>query len=146
VLQEDWRFASSVASDLGVPLEAVSLQREYWEQVVRYLIEESERGRTPNPDIMCNSRIKFGMFHEYVGRYFSAIASGHYAQHQICEHTGRAQLFMSADLVKDQTYFLCNMNQRQMRHARFPLGGLLKSQVREEARRLGTQLTKPLYC
>jgi len=91
---------------------------------------------------MCNSRIKFGMFHEYVGRHFSAIASGHYAQHQICEHTGRAQLFMSADLVKDQTYFLCNMNQRQMRHARFPLGGLLKSQVREEARRLGTEFTR----
>ena len=131
--EEDWAYASSVASDLGVPLEAVSLQREYWDQVVQYLIDESRRGRTPNPDVMCNSRIKFGMFHDYVGQHFSAIASGHYAQQRLCQDSGRAQLIMSPDRVKDQTYFLCNMNQQQMAHARFPLGGLQKSQVRDLA-------------
>ena len=131
--EEDWQYASSVAKDLGVPLEAVSLQREYWDQVVRYLIDESRRGRTPNPDIMCNSRIKFGMFHDFVGKHFSAIASGHYAQQATNPETGKAQLLMSGDSVKDQTYFLCNMNQRQMTHARFPLGGLQKSQVRDLA-------------
>ena len=73
--EDDWHYASSVAKDLNVPLEAVSLQREYWDQVVKYLIDESARGRTPNPDIMCNSRIKFGMFHDYVGRHFSGLAN-----------------------------------------------------------------------
>jgi tRNA (5-methylaminomethyl-2-thiouridylate)-methyltransferase len=131
--EDDWHYASSVARDLSIPLEAVSLQREYWDQVVKYLIDESARGRTPNPDIMCNSRIKFGMFHDYVGKHFSAIASGHYARQQVCEQTGRAQLCMSPDAVKDQTYFLCNMNQDQVSHARFPLGALQKSQVRELA-------------
>lgn len=141
--QDDWRYASSVAGDLGVPLEAVSLQREYWDQVVKYLIDESARGRTPNPDIMCNSRIKFGMFHDYVGRHFSAIASGHYARQRVCEH-GRAQLCLSPDDIKDQTYFLCNMNQHQISHARFPLGGLHKSEVRELAHRysLATETRK----
>jgi len=71
---------------MGIQLEndvslwqAVSLQREYWDQVVSYLITEAKEGRTPNPDIMCNSRIKFGMFYDYVGKHFGHVATGHYA-------------------------------------------------------------------
>ena len=62
-------YAQRVCEQLEVPLETLSLQKEYWNQVVQYTLKEAEEGRTPNPDIMCNSRIKFGMFYEYIGRY-----------------------------------------------------------------------------
>jgi len=66
--QIDLDYAQRVCEQLEVPLETLSLQREYWNQVVQYTLKEAEEGRTPNPDIMCNSRIKFGMFYEYIGR------------------------------------------------------------------------------
>ncbi|EKX38890.1 hypothetical protein GUITHDRAFT_76798 [Guillardia theta CCMP2712] len=133
--EEDWSYASSVAEQLKVPLESISLQEEYWEQVVEYLIREAKMGRTPNPDIMCNSRIKFGMFEEYVGKHFSRVASGHYAVS--CHDdvgTRPSRLMMSPDKVKDQTYFLCNLRQDQLKHALFPIGGYTKEKVRELAR------------
>lgn len=63
-----------------MPLEVVPLQREYWEHVVAYTVREARAGRTPNPDVMCNSRIKFGMFYDHVGRHFRHVATGHYAR------------------------------------------------------------------
>lgn len=69
----------------GVPLEVVPLQREYWDQVVSYTVREAREGRTPNPDVMCNSRIKFGMFYDHVGKHFRHVATGHYAR---LEHSG----------------------------------------------------------
>ena len=69
--EEDWAYCQAVCEQAGVPLEAVSLQKEYQERVVSYLVDESAAGRTPNPDIMCNSRIKFGVFHDRVGRHFA---------------------------------------------------------------------------
>eukprot|EP01032_Pedospumella_encystans_P017917 gene17917-20406_t len=77
---EDIRYAQSVCDQFGVPLETVPLQKEYWQHVVQYTLNESRAGRTPNPDVMCNSLIKFGAFYEYVGRFHKKLASGHYAQ------------------------------------------------------------------
>ena len=130
--EEDLSYAQQVCSQLGVPLETVSLQREYWDEVVRYTVEEARGGRTPNPDIMCNSRIKFGMFYEYVGKHFHRVATGHYAQVG-AEESGRVVLRASPDAVKDQTYFLSTLRQDQLQKALFPIGHLLKSQVRQLA-------------
>lgn len=74
--EEDMRYAQAVCDQLGVPIETVSLQEEYWQEVVQYTFGEARQGRTPNPDIMCNSRIKFGMFYDYVGRHFKNVATG----------------------------------------------------------------------
>ena len=132
-----------------MPLETVSLQREYWDQVVQYTFDEARLGRTPNPDIMCNSRVKFGTFFEHVGRHFKKVATGHYAQ-VLPLPVGEGLIFaqksdvqdvdvhlaLSPDQVKDQTYFLCNLRQDQLRRALFPIGHLQKSEVRAHAERL----------
>lgn len=131
--EEDLSFAQAVCEQLNVPLETLSLQKEYWQEVVQCTFDEAKNGRTPNPDIMCNSRIKFGMFYKYVGRYFAKIATGHYAQVSIDKTTGIATLRTSPDAVKDQTYFLSNLRQEQLAKAMFPIGHLEKAQVRELA-------------
>lgn len=94
-----------MADRLGVKLEVVSLQKEYWNEVVSYTLEEARSGRTPNPDVMCNSRIKFGMFYEYVGKYFDKIATGHYAR-TIQDSNGLSRLLISNDTIKDQVRLL----------------------------------------
>ena len=141
--EEDWAYCQAVCDQVGVPLEAVSLQHEYQDQVVSYLIEEAAAGRTPNPDIMCNSRIKFGVFHDRIGRHFRHVASGHYAQTRAAAAGGvgesglpLAQLLCSADTHKDQTYFLSQLKQRQLATTLFPIGGLPKPEVRALARAL----------
>ena len=78
--EEDLGYAQATCDQLGVPLETISLQREYWDMVVQYTFAEAKRGLTPNPDVMCNSRVKFGVFYEYVGRHFRRVATGHYAR------------------------------------------------------------------
>ncbi|CAM9501462.1 unnamed protein product, partial [Ectocarpus fasciculatus] len=78
--EEDLAYATAVCEQAGVPLEVVPLQREYWDQVVSYTVREAREGRTPNPDVMCNSRIKFGMFYDHVGKHFRHVATGHYAR------------------------------------------------------------------
>ncbi|CAM9202473.1 unnamed protein product, partial [Ectocarpus sp. 12 AP-2014] len=83
--EEDLAYATAVCEQAGVPLEVVPLQREYWDQVVSYTVREAREGRTPNPDVMCNSRIKFGMFYDHVGKHFRHVATGHYAR---LEHSG----------------------------------------------------------
>ena len=112
--EEDWAYCTAVCQQAGVPLESISLQKEYSEHVVGYLLAEAAAGRTPNPDIMCNSRIKFGVFHDRVGRHFQAVASGHYAQVvrlAAGDDDGTVQLLRSADAHKDQTYFLSQLRQ-----------------------------------
>jgi tRNA-5-taurinomethyluridine 2-sulfurtransferase len=121
-----------------VPLEVISLQREYWSEVVGYTVREAKQGRTPNPDIMCNNRIKFGMFYDYVGRHFAKVATGHYAvvqQVELPNGQSVTRLKRSPDPVKDQTYFLCGLSQSQLSRALFPVGALLKENVRQEAER-----------
>jgi len=129
--EEDLSYARAVCDQLGIPLRVVCLQREYYEKVVSYTIAEIKAGRTPNPDIFCNSLIKFGAFLDVVGNQFDKVATGHYAQ--ICEDNGIYHLHRAPDPIKDQTYFLAKLTQNQLKRALFPIGHLSKEQVRELA-------------
>ncbi len=129
--QEDLDYVTKVCEKLEVPLEVISLQKEYWSEVVSYTIEEVKSGRTPNPDILCNTRVKFGAFYKYIDKGFDKIATGHYAQvHKI---DNEYYLSTSPDNIKDQTYFLANLSKEQLSRAIFPIGHLKKEQVRELA-------------
>ena len=129
--EQDLAYVRAVCQQVDVPLRVVSLQKEYWDQVVTYTMQEIKAGRTPNPDILCNQRIKFGMFFNYIDDSFDKVASGHYAQVQ--ESNGIFALHCAPDQIKDQTYFLSYLNQKQLARALFPIGHLDKSEVRELA-------------
>ncbi|MCB9637434.1 MAG: tRNA 2-thiouridine(34) synthase MnmA [Myxococcales bacterium] len=131
--EEDMAYVRSICDDLGVPLEVISLQKEYWEQVVQYTIDEVKAGRTPNPDIHCNARIKFGTFYQKIDDSFERVATGHYARW--AEEDGVAYLKTAVDSWKDQTYFLAHLRQEQLKRAMFPIGDYTKSAVREMASR-----------
>ena len=131
--EEDLKFIKPLCQSLNVPLEVISLQQEYKEKVISYVIEEAKAGRTPNPDILCNQQIKFGLFLEKIGAEFEKVASGHYAQ--IREENGVFKLFRAADPVKDQTYFLCKLSQKQLSRVIFPIGHLQKGEVRDLAKK-----------
>lgn len=127
--QEDLAYVQAICKQADVPLEILSLQREYHETVVAYTLAEIKVGRTPNPDIHCNSKIKFGFFMEAIAHMnFDAIATGHYAQ--VRHVDGVAQLHTAPDAIKDQTYFLAHLSQNQLKKAIFPIGGYTKEQVR----------------
>ncbi len=133
--EEDLSYVQAVCAQAGVPLEVVPFQKEYWERVVAYTVNEVKEGRTPNPDMLCNARIKFGAFYDfletqYPGR-FEKIATGHYAWTE--ERDGRTELCLSPDPIKDQTYFLSQLSQGQVSKALFPIGRLEKSDVRKLA-------------
>jgi tRNA (5-methylaminomethyl-2-thiouridylate)-methyltransferase len=129
--EEDLNYVREVCKKENVPLEILSLQTEYWESVVTYTISEIKEGRTPNPDIFCNSLIKFGQFYDKIDNSFEKVASGHYAK--VEKLNGKYALKISPDPVKDQTYFLSYLNQNQLARAVFPLGDLMKSGVRDLA-------------
>jgi tRNA (5-methylaminomethyl-2-thiouridylate)-methyltransferase len=129
--EEDLSYARAVCEQLGVPLRIIPLQKEYYEKVVSHTIAEIKAGRTPNPDIFCNSLIKFGVFLDFLGDQFDKVATGHYAQ--LREVNGVIQLLCSPDPVKDQTYFLAHLTQKQLKKALFPIGHLRKDQVRQLA-------------
>jgi len=133
--EEDLEYVREVCERAAVPLEIVSLQREYLETVVAYALDELRVGRTPSPDVMCNRMVKFGAFIDRVGDRFDLVASGHHAR--VGTRDGLARLLMAADAHKDQTYFLCQLRQDQLARSVFPVGELTKAQVRDEARRLG---------
>lgn len=143
--EEDLRYAREVCEGLGVPLEIVPLQREYHQRVVAEAVEELRGGGTPSPDILCNRRVKFGVFHEHLralggfdqGGGFDKIASGHYAR--VTEEDGRFRLWKGVDPVKDQTYFLCRLDQQRLGRCLFPLGEFTKAEVR----RLADELDLP---
>jgi tRNA-5-taurinomethyluridine 2-sulfurtransferase len=126
--EADLAFVKQVCERLEVPLEVVSLQKEYKDEVVSYTIAEVKAGRTPNPDILCNQRIKFGLFLDKIDASFEKVASGHYAQ--VREKDGIVELFQSPDPIKDQTYFLSHLSQYQLQRVMFPIGHLHKSEVR----------------
>lgn len=129
--EEDLAYVRAVCEQAGVPLEVVSLQKEYWDHVVFYTIAQIKAGRTPNPDVFCNSLIKFGFFLQRYGHQFDKVASGHYAR---VEHDGDAYLLKIApDPIKDQTYFLSYLTHEQLSRVLFPIGHLNKQQVRERA-------------
>src|SRR3990167_853179 len=131
--QEDLYFVEKVCAQANVPLEVISLQKEYWKKVVQYTISEVKSGRTPNPDILCNSRIKFGAFLEKIGDSYDKVATGHYGI--IEEVNDIFNLKMSPDLVKDQTYFLSHLTQDQLSKVMFPIGHLKKHEVRDLAQK-----------
>jgi tRNA (5-methylaminomethyl-2-thiouridylate)-methyltransferase len=114
-----------------VPLQVISLQQEYREKIVSYVVDEVRRGRTPNPDVLCNERIKFGLFLDYIDPSFERVATGHYAQ--VEDGTQGRLLKIAPDVVKDQTYFLCRLSQQQLARCLFPIGHLTKQQVRQLA-------------
>ena len=129
--EADVASARAVCEQAGVELETVGLQEEYRSRVVKYVVAEARAGRTPNPDVMCNSRVKFGAFFEYVGSRFDRVVSGHYAR--VKQEKDGVKLFTTADRVKDQTYFLAGLKQQQLRRVSFPLGEFTKDEVRNLA-------------
>ena len=126
--EEDVEIVSYIAKRYGCKFEIVSLHNEYWESVVKYTVESVKRGLTPNPDMMCNKLIKFGCFEERWGHQFDKIATGHYAT--TTEKEGATWLSTAKDRTKDQTYFLAQINYMQVSKLMFPIGDLMKAEVR----------------
>jgi tRNA-specific 2-thiouridylase len=131
--EEDIQITTYIARKYGCKFEIVSLQQDYWEKVVDYTIQSVKRGLTPNPDMMCNKLIKFGAFEEKYGNVFDKIATGHYAT--TTEKNGITYLSTAKDKVKDQTYFLGQINYLQVSKLMFPIGDLLKCEVRTIAKK-----------
>jgi tRNA-specific 2-thiouridylase len=133
----DFQDARRICQQLGLPLHRVNFAREYREQVFADFLEEHRRGRTPNPDVLCNREIKFGVMRRYAERLGATrIATGHYAR-VATGSDGTPQLLKARDASKDQSYFLHAVAVDDLRNVLFPLGPLLKSEVRELARRAG---------
>lgn len=131
--EEDLEMATLVARRFGCKLEVIDCHKEYWDQVTRYTMEKVKAGFTPNPDVMCNRLIKFGAFDEKMGHDYDLIATGHYAQTEWID--GRKWLTTSPDPVKDQTDFLAQIYDWQLKKAIFPIGHYEKNEVREIAER-----------
>lgn len=132
--EEDRFIAEMVARKIGIPFYFVDLSSEYRKRVVDYMFDEYARGRTPNPDVLCNREIKFDAFLE-AARKLGAdmVATGHYCRKETLPD-GTCRILEGSDPGKDQSYFLCQLGQEQLRHALFPIGDLLKSEVRRIAR------------
>ncbi len=133
---EDSNDAMLVAQKLGIPFQTVDLSEEYKERIVDYMFKEYEEGRTPNPDVLCNREIKFDVFlkiAESLGADY--VATGHYCRKDSIEVDGRTtyRLLAGKDQNKDQSYFLCQINQEQLSKILFPVGELQKSEVRKIA-------------
>lgn len=135
--ETDREDARAVAATLEIPFEVVNLIDGYQKHVVSYLVEGYKRGLTPNPDIMCNRQMKFGMLRQYaLDQGFDFIATGHYCQKRQAAN-GAYEIFEGADKSKDQSYFLAMVPQSGIANALFPLGGYQKTQVRELAQQAG---------
>ncbi len=137
---EDSADALLVAEKLGIPYQVLDLSEEYKKRIVDYMFREYEVGRTPNPDVLCNREIKYDLFLKAalkLGADF--VATGHYCQKDTIEEDGNIihRLLKGKDPGKDQSYFLCQLDQEQLKYALFPIGGLLKSEVREIAKEAG---------
>lgn len=133
---EDSNDAMLVAEKLGIPFQTVDLSEQYKARIVDYMFAEYQRGRTPNPDVLCNREIKFDVFLDIalsLGADF--VATGHYCQKDHISTTGNTtyRLLAGADANKDQSYFLCQLSQAQLAKTLFPIGGLQKSEVRKIA-------------
>ena len=134
--EEDRFVAEMVARKIGIPFYFVDLSREYRARVVDYMFDEYEKGRTPNPDVLCNREIKFAAFLECAKKLGAdMVATGHYCRKITEEINGRTvhRILAGSDPGKDQSYFLCQLTQEQLSYAMFPIGDLLKSEVRRLA-------------
>jgi tRNA-uridine 2-sulfurtransferase len=137
---DDSNDAMIVAQHLGIPFQAIDLSKEYKERIVDYMFAEYQRGRTPNPDILCNREIKFDVFLNAalkIGADF--VATGHYCRKGEIQKDGKTyfQLLAGKDPNKDQSYFLCQLTQEHLSKALFPIGELLKPEVRAIAKKAG---------
>ncbi len=135
---EDSNDALIVAQKLGIPFQTIDLSKEYKERIVDYMFKEYEHGRTPNPDVLCNREIKFDIFLKTALRLGADyVATGHYcrkAETVSADGSMTYHLLAGKDQNKDQSYFLCQLNQEQLSKALFPIGELQKSEVRQIAR------------
>lgn len=138
--EEDLAYAQQACDSLGVPLQVVSMQKQYWDRVVSYTISEVKAGRTPNPDVLCNQQVKFGAFYEVIGDAYDFVATGHYAQ--VDHQENQSYLKKAIDSIKDQTYFLAYLSQNQLSKALFPIGNIPKNRVREMAASYGFDTSK----
>ncbi len=133
---DDLIFAELVARKLEIPLHTIDFSDQYRNRVVEYMFSEYQRGRTPNPDVLCNREIKFDLFlnkARELGADF--IATGHYCRKEILQQNGNEiyRLLAGLDPGKEQSYFLCQLNQEQLKYALFPIGHLHKSEIRKIA-------------
>jgi tRNA-specific 2-thiouridylase len=136
----DLQDARRICETVGIPLHHVNFAREYRENVFEHFLQEYRAGRTPNPDVLCNREIKFGVFRRYARRLgANLLATGHYAQVRVVD--GEVQLFKAADRAKDQSYFLHSVHQEALAETLFPLGELHKSDVRSIARDHGIHVS-----
>ena len=133
--EEDIEITQWIARHYGCRFEEVNLHKEYWDNVVSYTIETVRKGLTPNPDVMCNKLIKFGAFVDRRGKDYDRIATGHYAR--TADVDGTVFLATAKDPVKDQTDFLSQLSYDQIHRLMFPIGGLMKSEVRTIAAQAG---------
>ena len=138
---EDSNDALLVAQKLGIPFQVIDMSELYKERIVDYMFAEYEKGRTPNPDILCNREVKFDVFLQTaLSLGADKVATGHYARvSSFVDERGEEiyQLLAGKDNNKDQSYFLCQLNQNQLSKALFPIGELTKPEVREIAREIG---------
>ena len=137
---DDSNDAMIVAQQLGIPFQSIDLSKEYKERIVDYMFAEYQHGRTPNPDVLCNREIKFDIFQKAALKLgANYIATGHYARKGETQTNGKktVRLLAGLDPNKDQSYFLCQLSQEQLSKALFPVGELLKPDVRAIARKAG---------
>ncbi|WP_027088132.1 tRNA 2-thiouridine(34) synthase MnmA [Cohnella panacarvi] len=139
--EEDAEDVRRVCDQIGIPYYTVNFEAEYYDKVFEYFLEEYRRGRTPNPDVMCNREIKFGEFlQKALDLGADVIATGHYARVSLVD--GEYRLLRGVDNNKDQTYFLHALNQSQLSRAMFPIGHLQKPDVRKIAEEAGLYTAK----
>lgn len=139
---EDYEDVKKVADQIGIPYYSINFEKEYWHRVFEYFLDEYKKGRTPNPDIMCNSQIKFKSFLEFALKLDADyIAMGHYAK-TLTDANGITHMVRPKDGNKDQTYFLSQLSQAQISKVIFPLANLTKPQVREIAIKSGLATAK----
>ena len=135
---DDSNDAMLIAEKLGIPFQTVDLSKEYHSRIIDYMFNEYENGRTPNPDVLCNREIKFDVFLEIaLGLGADYMATGHYCQVNKINKDNKEiyRLIAGADEKKDQSYFLCQLNQKQLSKAIFPIGHLTKADVRKIAKK-----------
>lgn len=137
---EDSNDALQVAESLSIPFQVLDFSKEYKERIVDYMFKEYENGRTPNPDILCNREVKFDLFlKKALELGADYIATGHYCRKETLTENGKEthRLLAGKDSTKDQSYFLCQVNQEQLSKALFPIGELKKTEVRAIAKKIG---------
>lgn len=140
--ERDFADARAVCDHIGIPYYSVNFAKEYQERVFSHFLEEYRKGRTPNPDVLCNREIKFNVFLDFAEKLGAEkLVTGHFANVDQAEN-GEYRLLRAVDENKDQTYFLYMINQRALSRAMFPVGGLLKSQVRDIARQNGIPVSE----